>query len=127
MPFWMVLSLWWENKAEPWLRRNWHWFVVATGGLALFIFAIAKRRPKVEVVSTELSGADQVKRELDEEKQEEEAKLLEERDEGLDEARTLRTGELERLKREQESRAEDPPKGDDLTDLLLKTGKDVRD
>jgi hypothetical protein len=123
----MVLSLWWENRAEPWLRRNWHWLVVATGGLVLFIFAVAKRRPKVQVVSTELSGADQVKRELGEEKRDEEAKLLKDRDEELDEAKTLRTEELDALKREQEKRAKDPPKGDDLTDLLLKTGKDVRD
>lgn len=126
MPFWMVLSLWWENKAEPWLRRNWHWLIVVTGGVALLIFAFAKRRPRVQVVSTELSGADQVKRELDGKKLEAVAELQEERDGELEEAKEKRDGAVQDLVDEQEDLAKDPPKGDDLTDLLLKTGKDVR-
>jgi hypothetical protein len=126
MPFWMVLSIWWVEKAEPWLKRNWHWMVAATGGLVLFIFAITKKRPKVEIVSTELSGADQVKRDLEEQKRAEEAVLKDERDSDLKKAEEQRNDTISGLLEDQEDRAESPPEGDSLTDFLKDVGKDVR-
>lgn len=126
MPFWMTLSLWWEKKAEPWLARNWHWLAAVTGGLLLFIIAIAKKRPEVQVVSTELSKADRVKHDLEEKKAADEAKLVRELEEDLQRVNEKRDESVQGLVGNQQEVADRPPQGSDLTKYLESVGKDVR-
>lgn len=121
----ILLAVWgWLKRAWAWLKRDWHWLMVLTAGLGALL--LIKKKPRVEVVSTELSGADQVKRDLEAKKLGEEAKLQGKRDDSVQDAGQKRDDAVGDLIDRQKEVADDPPQGDDLTDYLKSAGKDVR-
>jgi hypothetical protein len=54
---------WWNNKALPWLQKNWKWIVLPVGLLMLVGRVLSER--KTTVVSSELSGAAEVEKKAD--------------------------------------------------------------
>lgn len=126
MPFWMVLSIWWEKTAKPWLKKNWVYIVFFPIGLLLLVAALSKKATEVKVVSPELSEADKVKRDAQAEKDEGLVKAALERDEELKKAEEEHDAAVSDRVTEQEQRAQNPPQDDNLTDFLKQVGKDVR-
>lgn len=123
MPLFLLrFGSWWSSKAWPWLKEN--WLLVVLFPLGLLALGGIKRRPKV--VSTELSGADEVEREARAARDEGVAEAQEDHAEEVAEALEERDEDVGGLVTDQERRAENPPEGENLTDFLKDVGKDVR-
>lgn len=125
MPWYAAASVWWKLVGKPWLKKYWVYVVLFPVGIVALCALLAKRPVKVQVVSTELSGADKVK------KKAEDAELA-----GVVEARATRDAEVvaaaeerdvvvAKLVTKQKKTANDPPADEDLTNLILKVGKDA--
>lgn len=128
MPFWIVLSLWWTEKALPWLKRNWMWLLLPVGIILFLLGRGSKPTRKIDVVSTKLHGADAKREELKKELAE---KVKELDDEKVDKISTVvkeHKETIEKLTNEQKGEADnllgDPDK---LNSYLLEVGRRVRD
>lgn len=121
----MPINIWWSTIAWPWLKENWLYVVFFPLGL-LVLSRHLFGGPRLDVVSTELSEADEVKRDALSEKHEDEAKASKERDDRVAEASKDHETAVYEVIKEQKRRAEKPRTGDDLADFLKGVGKDVR-
>ena len=126
MPLILIrFGLWWKRTAWPWLKKNWYWVLLAPIGLGILVFKFFQPT-KVEVVSTELSEADEVRREAEGTKQEGLSNAGKVLDDELAEAVRVHDAALGTLVDKQKQEADTPPEGQNLTDLLTAVGKDVR-
>jgi hypothetical protein len=116
---------WWTLKALPWLKKYWKWLLFPIG-ILIFIAGYVVR-PKPKVLSSELHGAGDTKREADDKAAEKTDEARAKRDERLaevekDHAKTV--AKLTRKQRDQlEELREDPDK---VNDFLLQVGREIR-
>ena len=126
MLWYAAASVWWKCVARPWLKKYWVYVAIFPVGIVVVCALLSKKATKVQVVSTELSGADKVKKSAETKELEGVVAARDTRDVAVAAAAEERDEKVAALVSKQKSVAADPPTDDDLTSLLLKAGKDAR-
>jgi hypothetical protein len=119
------MKAWWNDKAKPWLKRNWKWIVLPVGVLMAILQLIPRRR--VLQASSEIAGAAKVERDAKGKAtaaiveatvtKEEAIKVIEEEhEETIKELTDAQKGKVERLRE----------KPDELNAFLKNVGQSAR-
>jgi len=127
MPIWLLaVSLWWSNKAKPWLAKYWMWIFLPVG-VVMLLLGWSRKAKKIEVVSTELYEADTKKEGIKEELEQKIEELKDERSEKVEdavEARDEAVSDLVDEQRHDAGKLVDDPTA--LNAYLQNAGKHVR-
>ncbi len=119
------MKKWWNDKAWPWLKKNWKWILLPVG-ILLAIIQLMPRKRTLQA-SSELAGAAEVEREAEEEAKEEIFEAMVKKDESLKAIDKKHAEVIEKLTEEQKGKVEllreDP---EELNSFLLDVGRNIR-
>jgi len=119
------VSKWWNEKARPWLKKNWWAVVLFPLGILIIINKVF--RPHLTVVTSEISGAAAAKEEIDAEADKQRAEADAKRTERLAEVQEQHAETVAALTTEQAAKVEELLKDpEELNSFLLSVGKKVR-
>jgi hypothetical protein len=120
---WVAVTLWWQLKAKPWLKRYWQYLLIPVG----LILLAARSRKTPQVVTSEQVGAGEVGLQATRDYDNAAEKAAQEANANLLQEQMKRDAALSRIDEDAKTIPELQRSPEKATDFLKDVGKKMRE